>query len=140
MKRRGLKALIRLHRYLLDEKRREVADRQAIHRELVADYLGIEQEIVREQALARSDPAAATTYGAYAREVVRRRSELAGNIDTADQAVEAARDETREQFREAKKFELAEEHIAAEEHSEQERKDRIDHDELAVGLYRRQHE
>lgn len=137
MKRRGLKALIRLNAYRLDEKRRQGATYQAAHDTLVAGYRGIEREIIAEQQLAKADPIAATFYGAYAQATIERRARLEEKIAAAAEAVEAAREETREQFRETKKYELAEQHLAAADWAEAERRERIELDELALVMHRR---
>lgn len=105
---KNLNALIRLHQWVVDEKRRKLGDLLRMLTELEDRALRLEQEVVEEQAAAtRAPDTAGLLYGNYARQVIDRRERLAKSISSMEQEIAAAREEVNEAYRELKKFQVA---------------------------------
>lgn len=105
---KNLNALIRLHQWVVDEKRRKLGDLLRMLAELEDRARRLEQEVVEEQAAAaRAPDTAGLLYGNYARQVIDRRERLAKSIASMEQEIAAAREEVNEAYRELKKFQVA---------------------------------
>src|SRR5690606_15595742 len=86
----------------------------------------LEQDLVREQAIARSGPEGmAVTYGEYAKVVIDRRERLAASIAEVERQIAAAREELNEAYRDVKKYEVAQDIREKREAEEAARKDQI---------------
>jgi flagellar FliJ protein len=105
----GLHTLIRLHKWRLDEKRRALAELQALADKLAKDAERLEQEITAEQEIARSSPEAAFGYGNFAKLSIERRRRLAQSVAQVEQQIAGATEEMAEAFQELKRYELAQE-------------------------------
>ena len=136
MKRRGLRALIRLHRFELDQKRRQIADAEAARADIVAKRQNLLNEVERERAIAIELSEMLPMYGPYAQEAVRRRGRMDEQIAAAEQVVLARQEEARESFREVKKYELTDARLAKLAAEEEARRDRIELDEIALNMHR----
>ena len=66
----GLHTLIRLHKWRLDEKRRALAELQALADKLAQDTARLEREITAEQEIARTSPEASFGYGNFAKQAI----------------------------------------------------------------------
>ena len=81
----GLHTLIRLHKWRLDEKRRALAELQALADKLAQDTARLEREILAEQEIARSSPEASFGYGNFAKQAIERRKRLAESVAQVEQ-------------------------------------------------------
>ena len=107
---KNLKGLIRLHQWIVDEKRRKLGELLKMVDELEGRVRRLEQEVVEEQAAAVSAPeTVGFFYGNYARQVVERRERLARSIASVEQEIVAAREDLNGAYRELKKFQVAQE-------------------------------
>jgi len=136
---KGLKSLVRLSEWTVDEKRREMA---AVLDELAAAEQArddLEQEMLREQASAQASPnEAGLYYGAYADIVINRREQIHQHILNTEARVAEAREALNEAYREQKKYETVEKNRLEREASELERKEQIILDELGLQNHARQ--
>ena len=130
---KGLRSLIRLRGWQVDEKRRDLAA-QLRTLEALEDRAGaLVEEVAREHGIAGSSAGeAALFFGTYIEGVRRRREALEGAIASADSAVNEARDEAREAFRGLKTVETAEDHRVRAEETELERLDQAILDEIGL--------
>jgi len=106
---KGLKTLVRLSEWNVDEKRRELADvlDEMAAAELARDNL--EKEVLREQASAQESPhEAGLYYGNYADGVINRRENIRQEIVLIETRVAEAREALNEAYREQKKYETVE--------------------------------
>lgn len=135
---KDLKALIRLHQWFVDEKRRKVAELERMVAELQDRLRKLEAEVVAEQKVARAAPeSAGATYGAYARHVIERRERLAQSIASTAAEANHAREELNDAYRELKKYEIAQATRDRRAASEAARRDQAVLDEIGVETYRR---
>ncbi len=119
----GLKTLIRLHDWNVDEKRRTLGGLTNILQDLENQSRNLEQEIVDEQKVAQDLPETALYYGNYAKGAIERRQRIAESINKLEEVIGDAREEVREAHRELKKYEVAQENrqqLADEEENHQE--------------------
>jgi flagellar protein FliJ len=130
---KGLKTLIRLSEWTVDEKRRElgvILDNLAVAEQARDD---LEAELLREQASAQSAPQeAGFFYGAYADGVINKREQLRQQIININFRVEEAREALSEAYREQKKYETVEKNRLEREAKERDRKEQLLLDELGL--------
>ena len=133
---RRLDGLIRLQRWKVDEKRRALADLQALHAELTAKAEALEAEVVAEQQSAVAN-GTAFAYRAYAEQVIQRRETLAESIADVLQAMMKAQGELSDAYQEAKRYEMAQDRAQQRLMAEAARREQIDLDEIGLNIYRR---
>jgi len=102
----ALDSLIRLHRWQVDERRRHVADLEGLAAQLTEEHRRLEREDAREQAAAAASPEAASTYAAYARQLIERRRKLALSQAEVAEQIERSRGVLAEAFQEVKRYEI----------------------------------
>lgn len=135
---KDLKALIRLHQWFVDEKRRKLAELERMLAELEDRARKLETEVVTEQKIARAAPeTAGATYGAYAVHVIERRERLTRSIASMAAEVAHAREELNDSYRELKKYETAQAARDRRAAAEAARRDQAVLDEIGVETYRR---
>ncbi len=76
MGRNDMTGLIRLHKWKLDEKRRNMGDLEKMRGELLANLKDLKKELVTEQKMAASSPIVSINYGGYAQQVLVRRENI----------------------------------------------------------------
>ena len=134
---RVLHRLVRYHRHILDEKRRDL---RALEEHAVAVETAIENlddSVILEQRIAKQSSEALGAYGMFARAALDRRATLLGALSEANSAVDAARDELLDVFAEVKRYEISLENQKREEQEERDRQLQGQIDESALNLYRR---
>jgi flagellar export protein FliJ len=134
---RGLGALIRLHDWQVDEKRRALAEKLRIAEELEARQRALEAEAAAEARVAAGAPEAALFYGRYVEGVRKRRAALDHAMAAVEAEIAKAREEVREAFLQLKKFETAAERRARREAEERDHREQGVLDEVALNTYRR---
>lgn len=101
--------LIRLKRFHVDEKRRQVAQIEA----MIADFQrmanDLDREIAAEQSRAGIDDPGHFAYPTYAKAAMQRRDNLTRSADDLQGQLEDARAQLAEAFEELKKVEILEE-------------------------------
>ena len=133
----GLKNLIRLHEWTVDERRRELGNhiRQLNH--LDEQVRNLEDELKREQALAGAGDLG-ITFGAYYNLFRYRRQRLDDAIRAKEREIAEAREILGNAFMELKKYQVAQEVRNREEELEETRREQAELDELGLQLYRRE--
>jgi len=133
----GLANLVRVHQWILDEKRQSLAGLQQLF-----DRMSDDLEIMEEQLGAEREAAGKTLDGALAFQTfipaaLERRDKLRRSIANLEEEIEAARDEVGEAFQELKKYQSAQGLQLRQESEQRRRRDQATLDEMGVGLYRR---
>jgi flagellar protein FliJ len=103
---KGLAALIRLHRWQLDEKRRELAELERLEDKLLEFGRQIDREVAAEQEFAQNSDVGSLSYGGFTLGVIERRRRLAASLAEVRQKIDAKGEEVAEAFRELKRFEI----------------------------------
>jgi len=133
----ALESLIRLHRWQLDERRRELATLEDLARKLAEERVRLEAEDAREQRAALASPEAARGYAGYAKRLIDRRRKLAQSTAELAQQMAQARDALTDAFQEVKRYEIAE---ASRQHGAKQREQKRQQavlDDLGVEGFRR---
>ena len=74
----------------MDEKRRALAELQALADKLMKDGERLEREIAAEQEIARNSPEAAFGYGGFAKQAIERRHRLAESVAQVEHQIAQA--------------------------------------------------
>ncbi len=104
---RGFAALAKMHRFRMDEHRREASEIDAMRAEFMEQDRLLEEELLREKANLMPGDLAMTDFAAYLKSVEDRRAVLAKSITDVTRARARIAEQMAIEFREAKKFELA---------------------------------
>lgn len=135
---KGLKTLIRLSKFKVDEKRRELTALQNREEKILADLAADEQRLRHEQQVAAQDAAGVGyLYGAYHQAWMARRDAFHAALAKVRQEIEGIRDELAELFREQKTYELTQANREKREREEQDRKEQLFLDEIGQNLHMR---
>ena len=135
---KNLNGLIRLHQWMVDEKRRKHGELLKMLAELEDQTRRLEIEVIDEQKAAANAPeTAGFLYGNYARQVIERRARLAKSIAIMETQIAGAREELNETYRELKKFQVAQEVRDRRAALEAARRDQSVLDEVGLGMHRR---
>ena len=133
-----LHSLMRISDWNVDEARRALGALLRQAEDLRARLERLRRELVEEQRAAANAPTeAGLTFGAYAEQSKRRDAELRELIHDKDAEVEAAREELRLAYLEAKKFEIAQRVRDDAEAHETALADQADLDEVGIMGHRR---
>jgi flagellar export protein FliJ len=138
---KGLKTLIRLSKFNVDEKRRVLTALQTREDEVLAEIRRAEEQLVREQEMARENPATVGfAFPAFFRAWQRNREGLEQALAVVREQIEVARDELAEAFREQKTYEVTQANRERREREEADRKEQIFLDEVGLTMHRRKGE
>ncbi len=134
---KGLKTLIRLARFNVDEKRRVLTALQNREDRILADIANGEKQLKVEQDLAASDATGAGfLYGAYQQAWMQRREDMQAALAQVRQQIDEARDELADAYRELKTFEVTQANREKRDRQEADRKEQIFLDEVAQTQHR----
>jgi len=134
----NIKNLIRLHEWNVDEKRRKLGELLRLQGELEDQMKQLEADLIEQQKAAAADPAlAGLTYGAFAKRVIQRRENLQDSIDQMEFVIGHAQDELSDAYQELKKYETVESNRQRRFEREQNRREQIMLDEIALNQHRR---
>lgn len=128
----ALAKLIRYHRHLVDEQRREVRgleERAAVIERAIDDLDG---RVVAEQYAAKSADFGPSAYGGFLRASLLRRERLIAEFGQASRAVEEARAALLDAFTELKRYEISLERSLLRERQEESRREQAALDEMSI--------
>ena len=126
--------LIRLRKFQVDEKRRKVAQIEAMVAEFERMAADLDREIQAEQDRAGIHDPAHFAYPTYAKAAIQRRENLTRSADELRIQLEDAKSLLSEAFEELKKVELLDERDQARERAEESAREQADMD--SIGLMR----
>jgi flagellar protein FliJ len=133
----SLDTLIKLHRWQVDERRRQVAACETLVATLRAERERLEAEKAAEQDIAGNNPEAAYAYSGYAKSVIERRAKLGQSIAEAEEQLTQARATLAEAFAEVKRYEIAAANRLLAKHRRLEQLNQQQLDEVAIERFRR---
>lgn len=134
----ALDQLVRLHRWSVDEKRRQIGDLQRLRVKLSEDVARLDAELAAEIEAAREGVELKRALVAYEQVMRARRARLTMSLAEIDKEILRAQDELAESYRELKRYEQALANRTAREKAARQRKEQIAEDEIALGTFRRQ--
>ena len=134
---RGLHGIIRFRRHQVDEARRALSFLLGVAADIQRQAAALEQEIVAEQRSASEKPEeAGFSYGQYALRAIQRRALLARAHAEAEQRIAVAQEGVRQQFRDLKVFEIAQDNRDLVEQKEMQSAEQAILDELGLQRHR----
>ncbi len=133
----ALGSLVRVHTWALNEKQQTLAGLEGLGDKLRKDLERLEVELQQEQSAATGSAEGTIAFPAFVAVVLERRKKLRVSIANLDLAIEAAREETRQAYREVKKYELARDNYDRREQGRIALRERNELDELGLALHRR---
>lgn len=133
----ALGSMVRVHNWILDEKRQKLGDIERFVDKLKDDLRRLDESLEAERNSAAQSPEAGSTYAVFIAAALKRRAKLLETIENLDHECELARDEVQEAFQELKKYEIAKDHLDQRETAERQRREQLILDETGIGIYRR---
>ncbi len=135
---KGLKTLVRMSEWTVDEKRRSLGVLLRQFDELETSLENLEKELVVEQRAAAVSPhEAGINYGRYAASVISRREYLNRAIQTIEKQIVSAREDLSDAYLELKKYEVAENNRKRLEEEETDRREALLLDDIGIEMARR---
>ena len=133
----GLENLVRVHQWILDERRQRLAGLQQLLDRMSGDLEMLEETLEKEREAAGKSLDGALAFQTFIPAALERRDKLRHSIANLEQEVEAARDEVGEAFQDLKKYQSAQDLQHRQEFEQRRRREQVSLDEMGVGLYRR---
>ena len=137
MNRKGMTGMIRLQKWQLDEKRRNLVELEKMRDELHQKLQNLRDELAYEQKKVAEAPVVSITYGGYAQQIMARRENIENSITEINVSIEDMKDQVAEAFKELKKYEIVEQREQERERTERNQRQQNDLDELAISMHRR---
>ena len=133
---KGLKGIIRLHKWQVDEKRRQITELEVMRSELMEKLDKLISDLEREKEAFSKSTVVNINYANYASSVMTRRENLQSSITEVDVSIENMKDELAEAFKELKKYEIVEQRAIERKKQEQKRREQDRLDEVSINMYR----
>jgi flagellar export protein FliJ len=134
----ALDSMVRVHRWILDEKRRKLVDLERFVMKMREELADLDEQVALERQTASQAPfESRQAYASFHAAAVERRRRLQTTIDNLQREVDAAREEVNEAFGELKGYEGARENAIRRQLAERARRDQLVLDETSIGIYRR---
>lgn len=127
---KNLSTLIKLQKTKVDEQRILLLKLQQKLDAIIATLEAIEREKDEQEALLHEDPSLGVTYGDYLSRFLETKEILEKEKASTEHAVDIARDQLAELFEEQKRYEIAKQKRLDDITREEQRKDRIELDEI----------
>jgi flagellar export protein FliJ len=135
---KDLHTLIRLRKWDVDERQRALAALLRREESILAAQRALKEEMAREAAFVRAaDVSQTLTFSAYLLRCEQRKAEWAQALSEVRRAIEEAREELAEAYRNLKTFEVTQEVRDAAEEQENNRLEQIELNEIGLTLHRR---
>jgi len=137
MNRKGMAGMIRLHKWQLDEKRRNLVELENMRDDLHQKLQNLRAELASEQKKVAESQVVSITYAGYAQQVMSRRENIENSLTEIDVSIEDMKDQVAEAFKELKKYEIVEQREREREITERNLRQQNELDELAINMHRR---
>lgn len=133
---KGLSGIIRLHKWQVDEKRRQITELEVMRSELIEKLEKLKSDLESEKEILAKSNVVDINYANYASAVMKRRENLEGSITEIDVSIENMKDELSDAFKELKKYEIVEQRALERERLEQQKREQDRLDEISINMYR----
>jgi flagellar FliJ protein len=135
---KGLKTLIRLSKWNVDEKQRVLVALQGREDEILAAIAQAEQNLIHEQQVASQDAVGVGfAYGNFANAWLARREQLMQMLEQVRQEIIKARDELADAFNQLKTYEITQKERERRAQAELDKKEQAFLDEVGLNIHRR---
>jgi flagellar export protein FliJ len=130
---KDFKTLVRMRKWALDEKQRQLGEMLGVLGNLEAEKEALEQAVIAEQKVAAENPElAGFAYGGFANAVIAEREAITKMIAEQEEKIDAFRDEVADAFKELKTAEIAERNRVEAERAEEDKKEQDELDEIGM--------
>ncbi|WP_033069291.1 flagellar FliJ family protein [Thalassospira australica] len=130
---KDFKTLVRMRKWALDEKQRELGEMLGVLGNLEAEKEALEQAVLAEQKVAAENPElAGFAYGGFANAVIAEREAITKMIAEQEEKIDVFREEVADAFKELKTAEIAERNRLEAERAEEEKKEQDELDEIGM--------
>lgn len=134
----ALDSMVRVHRWMLDEKRRKLADLERFVGKMRDELAELDGQVESERQVASQAPyESQQAYASFHAAAVERRRRLQATVDNLQREVDVAREEVNEAFGELKGYEGARENAIRRQLEEKAKREQLALDETSIGIYRR---
>jgi len=133
-------SLIRLHRFQVDEKRRQVGELEMMIEEFQRKERDLDAQVQAEQERAGISDEAHFAYPMFAKAVNERRNNILHSISEIERQLEGVREELGDAYRDLKKIETLENGRRRREHKKAVGVEQREMDDVALGVHRRSSE
>lgn len=133
---RNKESLIRLHRFQVDERRRQVTDLEGMLEEFHRRESDLDRQVQREQDKAGITDIGHFAYPMFAKSMLQRRENILQSIDEISKQLDVAKEVLADSYRDLKKFEMVEENRKRRAKKEAVRLDQKDMDEVSLNIHR----
>ena len=133
---RNKESLIRLHRFQVDERRRQVTDLEGMLEEFHRRENDLDRQVQHEQDKAGITDIGHFAYPMFAKSMLQRRENILQSIGEISKQLEVAKDVLADSYRDLKKFELVEENRQRRAKKEAVRLDQKEMDEVSLNIHR----
>ena len=137
MSRKGMTGMIRLHKWQLDEKRRDMADLEKMKAEFQQNLTDLQVELIAEQRNVSESPVVSISYVGYAQQVMVRRTNIVNSLLEVEASIENMKDDLADAFKELKKYEVVEQREQKKKRVERDHREQSEMDELAINMHHR---
>jgi flagellar FliJ protein len=135
---KGLKTLIRLSKFNVDEKQRVLVALQGREDEILSWIQQSEEQLKEEQRVAAEDSTGVGfAYGNFAGAWLNRRGQLLAMLEMVRAEIIRARDELAEAFSELKTYEITQRERERRAQAERDKKEQAFLDEVGLNIHRR---
>lgn len=129
-------SLIRLHRFQVDERRRQVADLEMMLEEFHRRERELDQQVQVEQDKAGITDVGHFAYPMFAKSMLARRENILHSIDEISKQLSVAKEGLADSYKDLKKYELMEENRKRRAKKEAVRLDQKEMDEVSLNVHR----
>lgn len=134
---KGVEALIKVHAFELDEKRRSLKEIEEFRQQIEGSLVTLQVELTEEQKAAQHSVEGTYAYGGFARSVIQRRVALEESLVAVTLQVDEAREAVAQAFETLKKYEITKAGRDSAAVAESRRRERILLDELGLHAFTR---
>ncbi|MBV17679.1 MULTISPECIES: flagellar FliJ family protein [Thalassospira] len=130
---KDFKTLLRMRKWTLDDKRRELGEMMGVLENLISEKEALAQALIAEQKIASENPElVGFAYASFANAVIAEREALDGHIAEQERKIDAFREEVADAFKDMKTVEIAERNRVEAERAEEDRKEQEELDEIGM--------
>jgi len=124
--------IIRLQRWQLDEKRRNLAELEGMRQDFEMRIAHLDAELEQEKAVASQGGEAAFRFSEFVAATMARKQALRDSIRNIDKEIEAAREDVAQAFQDLKKLETVDARQQQERKAQRDRRQQAALDEMAI--------
>ena len=132
----GLSGIVRLHKWQVDEKRRQIAELEVMRSDLEKKLEKLDSDLKDEQKNVANSNVVDINYAGYAAAVMKRRENIEASIIEVNVSIENMKDDLAEAFKELKKYEIVEQRAVEKELHEQKKREQDRLDEVSLNMFR----